>query len=39
MEMISVQSKTNFFENRVSDYALSNKENDTSESFEFGDDF
>ena len=39
MEMISVQSKTNFFEDRVSDYALSNKENDTGKSFEFGDDF
>lgn len=39
MEMISVQSKTNFFEDRVSDYSLATKENDTSNSFEFGDDF
>ena len=39
MEMISVQSKTNFFEDRVSDYSLATKENDTSMSFEFSDDF
>ena len=39
MEMISVQSKTNFFEDRVSDYSLSNKENNTSQAFEFSEDF
>ena len=39
MEMISVQSKTNFFEDRVSDYSLATKENDTTMSFEFSDDF
>ena len=41
MEMISVQSKTNFFEDRVSDYALSTKENDTEFVFDdaFGDNF
>ena len=41
MEMISVQSKTNFFENRVSDYALSTKDNNTENAFEdaFGDNF
>ena len=39
MEMISVQSKTNFFEDRVSDYSLATKENYTSMSFEFSDDF
>ena len=39
MEMISVQSKTNFFEDRVSDYSLATKENDTTMSFEFSDEF
>ena len=41
MEMISVQSKTNFFEDRVSDYALSTKENNTEFAFDdaFGDNF
>ena len=28
MEMISVEGKTNFFEKRVSEYALTNKEKD-----------
>jgi ribonucleotide reductase beta subunit family protein with ferritin-like domain len=28
MEMISLESKTNFFEARVSDYALATKDND-----------
>jgi len=38
METISLQSKTNFFEKRVSDYALANKSNaDTA--FEFREDF
>tara|TARA_R110002072_G_scaffold11479_4_gene51870 strand:+ start:348 stop:1331 length:984 start_codon:yes stop_codon:yes gene_type:complete len=41
MEMISVQSKTNFFEDRVSDYALSTKENNSEHTFDdaFGDNF
>ena len=39
MEMISVQSKTNFFEDRVSDYSLANKDNNTSQAFEFSEDF
>ena len=30
MEMISVEGKTNFFEKRVSEYALTNKEKDNS---------
>ena len=30
MEMISVEGKTNFFEKRVSEYALTNKEKDSS---------
>lgn len=37
MELISVQQKTNFFESRVSDYALANK--DTTDAFEFSEDF
>ena len=41
MEMISVQSKTNFFEDRVSDYALSTKDNNQENAFDdaFGDNF
>ena len=39
MEMISVQGKTNFFEERVSDYSLANIENNNDNSFEFNDDF
>ena len=38
MEMISVEQKTNFFESRVSDYALANK-TVTSDVFEFNEDF
>jgi len=30
MEMISVEGKTNFFEKRVGEYALANKEKDES---------
>ena len=30
MEMISIEGKTNFFEKRVGEYALANKEKDTS---------
>lgn len=38
MEMISLESKTNFFEKRVSDYALANKNVDAT-TFTFSDDF
>ena len=38
MELISLQGKTNFFEKRVSDYALATKTGKT-EAFEFSDDF
>jgi ribonucleotide reductase beta subunit family protein with ferritin-like domain len=38
MELISIESKTNFFEKRVSEYALSNKTK-TSEIFSFSEDF
>ena len=38
MELISLQSKTNFFEKTVSDYSLANKSG-TREAFDFVDDF
>jgi ribonucleotide reductase beta subunit family protein with ferritin-like domain len=38
MEAISLESKTNFFEKRVGEYALANKSN-TDIAFEFTDDF
>jgi ribonucleoside-diphosphate reductase subunit M2 len=38
MELISLESKTNFFEKRVSDYALANKEN-SADVFDLNDDF
>jgi ribonucleotide reductase beta subunit family protein with ferritin-like domain len=38
MELISVESKTNFFEKRVSEYALAEKET-TKDTFDFGMDF
>jgi ribonucleotide reductase beta subunit family protein with ferritin-like domain len=38
MENISIETKTNFFEDRVSEYSLTTK-NSTINSFEFGDDF
>jgi len=38
MEMISIERKTNFFESRVSEYALSNKEK-TSNIFDFNSNF
>ena len=38
MELISLESKTSFFERRVSDYALANKANAT-DAFEFTSDF
>ena len=38
MEMISLESKTSFFEKRVSDYALANKEK-SADIFELKDDF
>lgn len=37
MEQISMEGKTNFFEKRVGEYALANK--DTTNAFEFGDTF
>jgi ribonucleoside-diphosphate reductase subunit M2 len=37
MEMISLESKTSFFERRVSEYALANKQSDNA--FEFSEDF
>ena len=37
MELISVESKTNFFEKRVSEYALADKKKDDN-IFTFGDD-
>lgn len=38
MELISVESKTNFFEKRVSEYALAEKKNE-ADTFDFGMDF
>ena len=38
MEKISVQGKTNFFEKRVSDYALATIENNNDDSFNFDED-
>jgi ribonucleotide reductase beta subunit family protein with ferritin-like domain len=38
MENISIETKTNFFEDRVSEYSLTTK-NSTINSFEFGEDF
>ena len=38
MELISIESKTNFFEKKVSEYALANKTK-TEEDFDFSDDF
>jgi ribonucleotide reductase beta subunit family protein with ferritin-like domain len=38
MELISLEGKSNFFESRVSDYALANK-TVTSDVFEFNEDF
>jgi len=37
MELISLENKTNFFEKRVSDYALANKSSENA--FEFSEDF
>lgn len=39
MEMISVERKTNFFESKVSEYALATKMTDSNDAFEFSDDF
>ena len=39
MEMISIQRKTNFFEHKVSEYALATKLADNNDAFEFDDDF
>jgi ribonucleotide reductase beta subunit family protein with ferritin-like domain len=38
MEMISLESKTSFFERRVSEYALANK-TQTTDAFELTEDF
>jgi ribonucleoside-diphosphate reductase subunit M2 len=38
MELISLESKTNFFEKKLSEYALANKEN-SNDAFEFTEDF
>jgi ribonucleotide reductase beta subunit family protein with ferritin-like domain len=39
MEMISIESKTNFFEKRVSEYALANKTKLDEDSFDFNENF
>jgi len=39
MEMISIESKTNFFEKRVSEYALANKSKLDEVSFDFNENF
>ena len=39
MENISVERKTNFFEDRVSEYSLATKMDNNDNAFEFGDDF
>ena len=39
MEMISLEGKTNFFEKRVGEYGLANKEIDVDQAFEFNEDF
>lgn len=39
MEMISIESKTNFFEKRVSEYALANKTKLDENSFDFNENF
>ena len=40
MEMISLEGKTNFFEKRVAEYSLADKENNNDEAiFNFDEDF
>ena len=39
MELISIEGKTNFFEKRVSEYALATKDNSGNNTFEFDEDF
>jgi len=39
MEMISIEGKTNFFEKRVGEYALSNKEKNETDIFDLGEAF
>jgi ribonucleotide reductase beta subunit family protein with ferritin-like domain len=40
MELISIEGKTNFFERRVGEYAMTARENDTTTTaFEFDEDF
>jgi ribonucleotide reductase beta subunit family protein with ferritin-like domain len=38
MELISLERKTNFFEHKISDYALANKQNN-DDVFSFNEDF
>jgi ribonucleotide reductase beta subunit family protein with ferritin-like domain len=38
MENISIETKTNFFEDRVSEYSLATKDSQVN-TFEFGEDF
>jgi len=38
MELISLESKSNFFERKISEYALADKSNSTN-AFEFTDEF
>ena len=39
MELISIDGKTNFFEKRVSEYALATKLENNEDAFEFTNDF
>ena len=39
MEMISLEGKTNFFEKRVAEYSLADKENNDESTFNFDEDF
>ena len=39
MEMISIERKTNFFEHKVSEYALASKLEDDNDAFKFDDEF
>ena len=39
MEMISIERKTNFFEHKVSEYALASKLDDQNDAFEFDNEF
>jgi ribonucleotide reductase beta subunit family protein with ferritin-like domain len=39
MELISMDTKTNFFESRVAEYSLATKVENPDDAFSFGDDF